>query len=73
MGILALAMGLKGVACFVAGSGRSSGGMRSYDGYIDEIYSHLWSKDSSGKGCEHVMIPDTVIFKYRLIEVAAQP
>ena len=53
---------------FCVGSGRPSGAMRSYDGYIDEIYSHLWSKDAQGRGCEHVMIPDTVIFKYRLIE-----
>lgn len=41
---------------------RSAGlGMPAGDGYIDAIYSHLWSKDgSTNRGCPHVLIPDTV-------------
>ena len=37
------------------------------DGYVDAIYSYLWMKSQDRRSCPNILIPDTVIYKYRHI------
>jgi len=44
------------------------------DGYVDAIYSYLWMKSQDRRSCPNILIPDTVIYKYRHIaQVSATP
>ena len=37
------------------------------DGYVDAIYSYLWMKSQDRRSCPNILVPDTVIYKYRHI------
>ncbi len=37
------------------------------DGYVDAIYSYMWMKSQDRRSCPNILIPDTVIYKYRHI------
>ena len=38
----------------------------NHDGFVEELYHLLWVKNSSNQPCPDVMIPDVVIYKYRI-------
>ena len=43
------------------------------DGYVDAIYSYLWMKSQDRRSCPNILIPDTVIYKYRHIAQVTLP
>jgi len=40
--------------------------LRNHDGFIEELFHLLWAKNATNQPCPDVMIPDTVIYRYRI-------
>lgn len=40
--------------------------LRDHDGFIEELYHLLWVKNINGEPCPDVLVPDVVIYKYRI-------
>ena len=44
------------------------------DGCVPQIYHYLWCKDpATAASCPGVIIPDTVVYKYRQVARRSQP
>ena len=44
----------------------SSHTLRDQDGHIEALYHLLWAKNINGEPCPDVLVPDVVIYKYRI-------
>ena len=42
-----------------------SGSLADHDGFVEAIYHQLWAKNSHGEPCQ-VLVPDVIIYKYRI-------
>ena len=40
--------------------------LRDHDGFIEELYHLLWRKNVAGLPCADILLPDIVIYKYRI-------
>lgn len=46
--------------------GDSTPTLVDHDGFVEAFYHMLWAKNFNGEPCPEVLVPDTIIYKYRI-------
>lgn len=47
-------------------AGDSTPILTDHDGFTEAFYHLLWAKNFNGEPCPEVLVPDTIIYKYRI-------
>ena len=40
--------------------------LRDHDGFVEALYHLLWVKNINGEPCPDILVPDVIIYKYRI-------
>ena len=40
--------------------------LADHDGFVEAFYHLLWAKNFNGEPCPEILVPDTIIYKFRI-------